>query len=103
MGVTMLDPRQTFIDVTVSLGQDVTLYPGTMLHGTTRIGDGCELGPDTRLIDCEVGDDCVIDHSVGREATVGDGAVVGPYAYLPPASEVNSGHVTGAFYTAHVN
>ena len=34
-GVTMLDPRQTFIDVTVQLGRDVTLYPGTILQGNT--------------------------------------------------------------------
>jgi bifunctional UDP-N-acetylglucosamine pyrophosphorylase/glucosamine-1-phosphate N-acetyltransferase len=99
-GVTMLDPRQTFIDVTVTLGQDVTIYPGTMLHGHTVIGDGCELGPDTRLTDCVIGTDCVIDHTVGQEARVGDGAVVGPYAYLPPSSEVISGQATGAFYTA---
>ena len=51
-GVTMLDPRQTFIDVTVQLGRDVTLYPGTILQGNTVIGDGCEIGPDTRLVDC---------------------------------------------------
>lgn len=100
-GVTMLDPRQTFIDVTVTLGQDVTVYPGTMLHGSTVIGDGCELGPNTRLTDCEIGTDCVIDHTVANAARVGDGAVVGPYAYLPPASQVISGQVTGAFYTAH--
>ena len=48
-GVTMLDPRQTFIDVTVQLGRDVTLFPGTILQGQTTIGDGCEIGPDTRL------------------------------------------------------
>ena len=48
-GVTMLDPRQTFIDVTVELGRDVTLYPGTILQGNTVVGDGCEIGPDTRL------------------------------------------------------
>ena len=34
-GVTMLDPRQTFVDVTVQLGRDVTLYPGTILQGNT--------------------------------------------------------------------
>ena len=44
-GVTMLDPRQTFIDVTVTIGRDITLYPGTMLQGTTRVGDGTESGP----------------------------------------------------------
>jgi bifunctional UDP-N-acetylglucosamine pyrophosphorylase/glucosamine-1-phosphate N-acetyltransferase len=99
-GVTMLDPRQTFIDVTVSLGRDVTIYPGTILQGTTTIGDGCEIGPDTRLVDTTVGTDCTIEHSVGREAKVGDGATVGPYAHLPTGSMVESGASTGAFYTA---
>ena len=59
-GVTMLDPRQTFIDVTVELGRDVTLYPGTILQGTTVVGDGCEIGPNTRLVDCAVGSGAVV-------------------------------------------
>ncbi len=99
-GVTMLDPRQTFIDVTVSIGRDVTLYPGTMLQGTTAIGDGCEIGPDSRLVDCAVGADATVTHTVGTGAEVGAGAVVGPYAHLPPGSAVASESSTGAFYTA---
>ncbi|MEO6123663.1 MAG: NTP transferase domain-containing protein [Ilumatobacteraceae bacterium] len=102
-GVTMLDPRQTFIDVTVRLGRDVTLFPGVILQGRTVIGNGCEIGPDTRLIDCVVADDCVVENSVGHDAEVGGGAHVGPYAHLPPGSTVVSGQVTGAFYTAHVD
>ena len=35
-GVTMLDPERTYIDATVELGTDVTLFPGTMLQGRTR-------------------------------------------------------------------
>lgn len=99
-GVTMLDPRQTFVDVTVQLGRDVTLYPGTILQGDTVVGDGCEIGPDTRLVDCRVGADAVVEHATGREAEVGAGAHVGPYAYLPPGSTVVAGTSTGAFYTA---
>ena len=99
-GVTMLDPRQTFIDVTVRLGRDVTIYPGSILQGQTVIGDGCEIGPDTRLEDCAVGKGCQIQHAVGTEAEVGDGAVVGPYAHLPAGSSVAEAEVTGAFYTA---
>ena len=67
----MLDPRQTFIDATVRLGRDVTLYPGTILQGATVVGDGCEIGPDTRLVDCGVGDGAVVEHAVVRESTVG--------------------------------
>ena len=99
-GVTMLDPRQTFVDVTVTLGRDVTLYPGTILQGDTRIGDGCEIGPDTRLVDTTVGDGCTVEHTVARSASIGDGAHVGPYAHLPAGSVVTSSATTGAFYTA---
>jgi bifunctional UDP-N-acetylglucosamine pyrophosphorylase/glucosamine-1-phosphate N-acetyltransferase len=99
-GVTMLDPRQTFIDVTVKLGRDVTLYPGTILQGNTVVGDGGEIGPDTRLVDCVVGRGCLVQHTVGVEAEIGDGARVGPYAHLPAGSAVAADAVSGAFYTA---
>jgi bifunctional UDP-N-acetylglucosamine pyrophosphorylase/glucosamine-1-phosphate N-acetyltransferase len=102
-GVTMLDPRQTFIDVTVKLGRDVTLYPGTILEGSTVVGDGCVLGPDTRLGDCAVGEECRIQHTVGVDAEIGAGAVIGPYAHLPSGSAVAEGAVTGAFYTAAIS
>ena len=98
-GVTMLDPRQTFIDVTVQLGRDVTLYPGTILQGNTVIGDGCEIGPDTRLVDCVVGAGAVVENSVGRDSEIGDDAHVGPYAHLAPGTSVPSSASTGAFYT----
>jgi len=101
-GVTMLDPRQTFIDVNVTIGSDVTLYPGTILQGSSVIGDGCEIGPDTRLVDCAVGNDAVVEHTVGYDAEVGPSAIVGPYAHLPSGSSVAAHATTGAFYTAPV-
>ena len=101
-GVTMLDPRQTFIDVTVSLGRDVTLYPGTILQGDTVVGDGCDIGPDTRLTDCRVASGCVVEHTVGIDAEIGSDAHVGPFAHLPAGSSVAAGALTGAFYTAPI-
>jgi bifunctional UDP-N-acetylglucosamine pyrophosphorylase/glucosamine-1-phosphate N-acetyltransferase len=100
-GVTMLDPHQTFIDITVRLGRDVTLYPGTILQGDTIVADGCELGPDVRLDDCVVGSGAVVEYTVGRDAEIGNDAVVGPFAHLVAGSTVVSGTVTGPFYTAH--
>ncbi len=73
-GVTMLDPRQTFIDVTVKLGRDITIYPGTILQGDTVVGDGTDIGPDTQLDSCVVGSGCVVTHTVGHDASIGDGA-----------------------------
>jgi bifunctional UDP-N-acetylglucosamine pyrophosphorylase / glucosamine-1-phosphate N-acetyltransferase len=102
-GVTMLDPRQTFVDVTVQLGRDVTLYPGTILQGSTVVGDGCEIGPNTRLSDCSIGAGSVVQNTVGVDSEIGSGATVGPFAHLPSGSTVNDGAVTGAFYTARAD
>jgi len=97
-GVTMLDPRQTFIDVDVSIGRDVTLYPGTMLQGSTSIGDGCEIGPNTRLASTTVGQRTTVENTVARESTIGDDCRIGPFAHLGPRSRVTDGTTTGAFY-----
>jgi bifunctional UDP-N-acetylglucosamine pyrophosphorylase/glucosamine-1-phosphate N-acetyltransferase len=95
----MLDPGQTFIDVTVELGRDVTLFPGTILQGRTVIGQGCEIGPDTRLVDSVVGPGSVVENTIARDAEIGERARVGPFAVLSPGSVVASGTATGAFYT----
>ncbi len=97
-GVTMFDPRQTFIDVTVTIGKDVTLLPGTILQGTTAIGDNCEIGPNTRLIDSTVGFGTSVESTVARNSTIGSNAKVGPYANLEPGSIVADNAITKAFY-----
>jgi bifunctional UDP-N-acetylglucosamine pyrophosphorylase/glucosamine-1-phosphate N-acetyltransferase len=99
-GVTMVDPARTYIDTTVRVGGDVTIFPGSLLQGRTVVGAGCEIGPDTRLVDSVIGERVVIEKSVGRDAHVGSDAVVGPFAVLEPGSHVASGSRTGAFYTA---
>src|SRR5207253_5822828 len=79
-GVTMLDPERTYVDAAVRLSPDVTLFPGTMLHGDTVVGPAARLGPDVRLTDCAVGEGAVIEQAVGEQAEVGAEAVVGPFA-----------------------
>ena len=96
----MLDPDRTYVDASVRLSSDVTLFPGTMLHGDTLVGAGARLGPDVRLTDCAIGEGATVEQAVGEHAFVGDGAIVGPFASLPPGSHVPPGVKTGAFYTA---
>ena len=99
-GVTMVDPDRTYIDATVRLAPDVTIFPGTLLQGATTVGEGAEVGPDTRLVDCTIGAGAVVEHTVGRQADVGERAIVGPFAVLEPGAHVPSGARTGPFYTA---
>ncbi|MEO6987276.1 MAG: NTP transferase domain-containing protein [Aquihabitans sp.] len=99
-GVTLVDPASTYLDSTVQLGADVTIFPGTTLQGTTVVGTGAEIGPNTRLVDCIVGEGAVVEQSNGRNADIGAGATVGPFAHLAAGSSVAAGSVTGPFYAA---
>lgn len=98
-GVTIVDPGAVYIDTTVQIGADVTVFPGVILQGITTIGGGSELGPDVHLSDSNVGRDCVVTTTSARGATIGDGCTVGPFAFLPDGTHVASGTTTGAFYT----
>ncbi|MGA0194624.1 MAG: hypothetical protein ACO3LJ_04385 [Ilumatobacteraceae bacterium] len=95
-----LDPRQTFVDTTVSIGRDVTLFPGTILQGRTVLGDGCEIGPNTRLVDTEVGDGSTVENTVAHGAHIGANCRIGPFAHLTPGSRVADGVTTGSFYSS---
>ena len=97
-GVTMLDPERTYVDTSVSLAADVTLFPGTLLQGNTVIATGCEVGPNSHLVDCVVGERATVANSVARSAEIGAEAVVGPYATIAPGGRVPPGLVTGPYF-----
>ncbi|MGH8919741.1 MAG: bifunctional UDP-N-acetylglucosamine diphosphorylase/glucosamine-1-phosphate N-acetyltransferase GlmU, partial [Actinomycetes bacterium] len=98
-GVTMLDPERTYLDTTVELAPDVTLYPGSLLQGTTSVASGAEIGPNTHLSDCVVDAGAVVTSTVGRSAYIGADAQVGPWGYLPAGCTVPAGAVTGPCFT----
>ena len=94
----MVDPERTIVDTTVVLARDVTLFPGTLLQGTTIIGEGAEIGPDTHLVDCAVGQGARVRQTVGNDAEVGSYADVGPFAVLEPGASMPPATTTGAFH-----
>jgi bifunctional UDP-N-acetylglucosamine pyrophosphorylase/glucosamine-1-phosphate N-acetyltransferase len=98
-GVTMVDPAATYIDTTVVLAPDVTIFPGVVLQGATIIGPGVEIGPGCRLVDCTIGEHTTLEHTVGHHAEVGDDCVIGPFVVLEAGARIPSGTRTGPFYT----
>jgi bifunctional UDP-N-acetylglucosamine pyrophosphorylase/glucosamine-1-phosphate N-acetyltransferase len=87
-GVTVVDPASTWIDVTVTIGQDAEIQPQVQLEGATAIGEGAKIGPGVVLTDTSVGAGTEIINAVARNAEVGPGATVGPYAYLRPGARI---------------
>lgn len=88
-GVTLIDPAATYVEAGVEVGQDTVLHPGVCLHGATRIGAGCEIGPCSVYRDAVLGDG-VIDrgHSHLEGCTVAEAAQLGPFARLRPGTRV---------------
>ncbi|MBQ4335063.1 MAG: bifunctional UDP-N-acetylglucosamine diphosphorylase/glucosamine-1-phosphate N-acetyltransferase GlmU, partial [Myxococcaceae bacterium] len=62
--------------------------PMTMLWGVTSIGEGCTVGPNTRLTDVTVADGCSIEETVGYSTVIDEGVTVGPRAYLRPGTHL---------------
>ncbi|GAA3302779.1 bifunctional UDP-N-acetylglucosamine diphosphorylase/glucosamine-1-phosphate N-acetyltransferase GlmU [Streptomyces cinereospinus] len=87
-GVTVVDPASTWVDVTVTFEQDAVVLPNTLLAGSTHLGQGCEVGPNSRLKDTRVGSGARVDTTVSDGADVGPEATVGPYAYLRPGTRL---------------
>lgn len=96
-GVTVHDPATTWIDLSVTLSQDVEILPGTQLKGATKVESGAIIGPDTTLVDCEIGENAVVKRTDATLAVIGKGATVGPFSYLRPNSKLGENGKIGAF------
>jgi bifunctional UDP-N-acetylglucosamine pyrophosphorylase / glucosamine-1-phosphate N-acetyltransferase len=95
-GVTVVDPASTWIDDGVEIGQDARIEPGTSLLGATVVGPRTVVGPHTTAIDTEVGVEASVVRSHVEGAKIGDGATVGPFAYLRPGTVMEAGSKAGA-------
>lgn len=96
-GVNLVDPSSIYIDATVDIGQDVTLWPGTFLIGRTSVGTGAEIGPEVRISNSVVGDGARVIRSDIENCHVGEGAIVGPYAVLRAGAKIAPNTSTGSF------
>lgn len=90
-GVSMWDPQHTYVDADVELGVDVSLLPGTVLRGRSRVGAGAVIGPHAHLEDVTVGEGARLATVSGARCVVGARAIVGAYAVLEPGVEVPEG------------
>jgi bifunctional UDP-N-acetylglucosamine pyrophosphorylase/glucosamine-1-phosphate N-acetyltransferase len=96
-GVTVIDPATTWVHASVDLAPDVTLLPNTSLEGATSIAAGATIGPDTTLIDVEVGVGATVIRTHGSLSVIGAGANVGPFAYLRPGTQLGAQGKIGTF------
>lgn len=89
-GVTVMDPETAYIDSTVRIGADTTIYPGVHITGDTVIGSGCVVEEGSRITGSVVGDSTTIkSHSIIEDSVLGREVVVGPFARLRPGNSIS--------------
>jgi bifunctional UDP-N-acetylglucosamine pyrophosphorylase/glucosamine-1-phosphate N-acetyltransferase len=96
-GVTIVAPHATTIDVTVAIGQDATIEPGTVLRGATHVGAECRIGPQTTIKDTIVGANATVLHAYLVDSTLEDDVTVGPFVHLRGGTVLRAGAKAGTF------
>jgi len=96
-GVSMTDPELVYIEESVKIGRDTILLPNTWLSGSTIIGEGCEIGPNTFINDSTIGNHCHLLASVVEGAVVEDEVGMGPFCHLRKGAHLGRGVHMGNF------
>ncbi len=96
-GVTLIDPKTTYIGIDVEIGKDTIIYPNNILEGNTKIGSNCLLYQNSRIADSIIGDEVDIQSSVILSSNIGDNTTVGPFAYIRPETTIGKHARIGDF------
>ena len=96
-GVTLIDPKTTYIGIDVEIGKDTIIYPNNILEGNTKIGNNCLLYQNSRIADSIIGDEVDIQSSVILNSSIGDNTTVGPFAYIRPETTIGKHARIGDF------
>lgn len=104
-GVSIVDPRNTYIDGRATIGSDSVILPFTVIDGTVKIGSNCRVGPFTHLRDGTVLDD---GSEVGafvevNRSHLGVGARARHLAYLGDAQVGPNANIGATAVTANYN
>lgn len=87
-GVTIIDPKVTYIDEEVKIARDTVIQPLTFIKGKTNIGQACQLGPNLTIEDSELGDGVQATYGVIRNSKVGNRVSLGPFFSLRPGTVI---------------
>ncbi len=97
-GVTLIDPKSTYIETEVEIERDVTIYPGTVIKKGSKIAENCYIGPNCQLQDARLAENVQVKQgSYIIESEIAAGSQIGPYAHVRPGSVVRKNCKIGNF------
>ena len=86
-GVTIMDPKNTYIDFEVEVGNGTIVYPNVFLEGKSSVGEECTIEEGCKIMDSHIGKGGNIKSStVIEDSRLGERVVLGPFARLRPGT-----------------
>ena len=94
-GVRLLDPARLDVRGHLVCGQDVEIDVNCVFQGEVHLGQGVRIGANCVIANCRIEDHAVIHpftHIDGERSgvTVGEGALIGPFARLRPGAQLGA-------------
>ena len=96
-GVSFITLDGIIIGKAVKIGADTLILPNTIITGKTVIGKGCEIGANSHIEDCVIGDNVILDNVKAVSSVIEDNVKIGPFAQLRPGCTIRKGVKIGDF------
>jgi len=97
-GVIVVDPKNTYIEKSVTVGPGSIVAPGSMIRGQSRIGAFVSIEPHCYIVDSILADSVQLKaHTYLEKVKVGAKASIGPFARLRPDTDIGEEAHVGNF------
>lgn len=95
--VKIIDPDSAYISKETVILKGVIIYPNSYLIGKNKIGNNCQIGPNSYINGSKIGDNCKIFFSVVESSSISNDVTIGPFSHLREGTNVQSGAKIGNF------
>ncbi|GAA5218707.1 bifunctional UDP-N-acetylglucosamine diphosphorylase/glucosamine-1-phosphate N-acetyltransferase GlmU [Corallincola platygyrae] len=97
-GVTLRDPSRFDLRGELTCGEDCIIDVNVIVEGKVTLGKGVNIGANSILTDCEIGDNTVVKpNSIIESSKVGASCSIGPYGRIRPGCEMADDSHIGNF------
>jgi bifunctional UDP-N-acetylglucosamine pyrophosphorylase/glucosamine-1-phosphate N-acetyltransferase len=85
------------IDPEVCIGAGTEILSGTILKGKTVIGEGCTIGPNCLIENCNIENGVKLNYVQAYQSTIEQNVKIGPFVHIRPNSHIKQGVKIGDF------
>lgn len=96
-GVRLIHSDSILIGSDVEIQSGVTIYPGSILLGKTKIQSGAIIGPNTEINNSLIEENVICRHSVVFDSYIQKDSMVGPFSHIRMNSVIGPANRIGNF------